>query len=86
MNDDADMDDDSFAETIREELLRKLHCRIESLPSERRKIIMLSLNGHSREDIAAMLGISPNTVKAQKTSAMKTLREALRETPLIFFL
>jgi RNA polymerase sigma-70 factor (ECF subfamily) len=83
---DAAMDDERFAESIREELLRRLHLQIESLPAERRRIIMLSLEGHSREQIAQMLDISPNTVKAQKTSAMKTLRNGLKNNPLVFFL
>lgn len=75
-----------FAETIREELLRRLYVHIEGLPAERRRIIMLSLEGHSREEIAAMLGISPNTVKAQKSSALRTLRNALDDNPLALFL
>lgn len=82
---DAEPDDEHFAEIIREELLRRLHLQIESLPPERRRIILLSLKGHSREEIASILGISPNTVKAQKTHALKALRTAMENTaPVVY--
>ncbi len=83
---DAELNDEYFAETIREELLRRLHLQIESLPPERRRIIQLSLKGHSREEIASMLGISPNTVKAQKTHALKALRNAMEDPVLVVYI
>lgn len=81
-----ELDETTFANTVREELLRKLHTHIQKLPAQRQRIIMLSLGGHTREEIARELSISPNTVKAQKTSALKSLREALKGSPLIYFL
>ncbi len=85
---DTKIDEELFAETIREELMRRLYLHIENLPTERRRIIKLSLKGHSREEIAAMLGVSPNTVKAQKTNALKTLRHAILKdsTPLVYLI
>lgn len=81
-----ELDETAFADTVREELLRRLHSHIQKLPEQRQRIIMLSLGGRSREEIAAELGISPNTVKAQKTSALRSLREALKGSPLVYFL
>ncbi|MCL2561150.1 MAG: sigma-70 family RNA polymerase sigma factor [Rikenellaceae bacterium] len=86
LNENTGFDESQFAETIREELLRKLYLHIQELPPERRKIIMLSLEGHNRESIATILGISPNTVKAQKGHAIKALRNVLGDNPLLFFI
>ncbi|MDR1755665.1 MAG: RNA polymerase sigma-70 factor [Culturomica sp.] len=82
LSEDAPFSDKHFAETIREELLRQLHLHIQKLPPERRRIILLSLEGRKREEIAQILGISPNTVKAQKTCALKTLRDALKNSAI----
>ncbi len=84
--DDSPLSDKHFAETVREELLRQLHLHIEKLPPERRRIILLSLEGRGREEIAEILGVSPNTVKAQKTYALKTLRDALKNSAIFSLL
>lgn len=55
-----------FMATVREELLWQLYLYIDELPSEQRKVIRLSIDGLSVNEIAEKLGISVNTVKTHK--------------------
>lgn len=58
--------DEMFMATVREELLWQLYLYIDELPSEQRKVIRLSIDGLSVNEIAEKLGISVNTVKTHK--------------------
>ena len=78
--------DEQFALTVREELIRQLYVYIEDLPEERKKILLMSIQGHSGNEIADLLGISINTVKTQKNRGFKYLREKLKDSVLLFLL
>ena len=49
--------DEMFMATVREELLRQLYLYIDELPSEQRKVIRLSIDGLSVNEIAEKLGM-----------------------------
>ena len=83
---EVEMPEDQFAQTIQEELIRQVYVYIEELPEERKKIILLSLQGHSGNEIAEILGISINTVKTQKNRCFKYLREKLKDSVLLFLI
>ena len=78
--------DEEFADTVREELIRQLYFYIDELPEERRKIILLSIKGHSGNEIAEELGISINTVKTQKSRSFKYLRDKMKSSSNSFWL
>lgn len=53
---------------------------VESLPDEQREIfLMRHLQGLAFDEIAAIVGVSPNTVKSRLRYAMERLRLALKE-------
>lgn len=63
-----------FASIVREEVYRKLRMLVDELPAERRRIVLMSLEGLSGEDIATQLGITIHTVKQQKYRAYQYIR------------
>lgn len=77
---EVEMPEEAFAEAVREELIRQLREHIEELPEEARKVLRLSLEGFSGNEIAEKLGISIHTVKSQKNRSFKILREKLSGT------
>lgn len=83
---EMEIPDDEFEHTVQEELIRQVYVHIERLPEERKKILLLSLKGHSGQEIADILNISINTVKTQKKRAFQFLREALKDSVLLFLL
>nr|MBP7471872.1 sigma-70 family RNA polymerase sigma factor [Prevotella sp.] len=85
-NMDMQFSDDNFSETVKEELVRRLYEEIQKLPERRRQVILLSIEGKSGKEIAEMLHISVNTVKAVKAKAMDSLRKATKDNPILFFL
>ena len=78
--------DEMFMATVREELLRQLYLYIDELPSEQRKVIRLSIDGLSVNEIAEKLGISVNTVKTHKKRSFKQLRGKMRGDASVFWL
>ena len=74
------MPEADFILTIREELIRQLYRYIEELPKEAQKIMKLSLEGMSGNEIAEKLNISVYTVKSQKNRSFKYLREKLSQS------
>lgn len=62
---------------IREEIKGRILCEINRLPSIKRDIMMLRLEGRSYEDISRELGLSLNTVKTHKKESYKQLRIGL---------
>lgn len=54
---------------IEEEMIRQLREAIYELPEQRRRIILLSMEGNSVQAIAEILNITTNTVKTQKKRA-----------------
>ena len=78
----------------RQNILRKMVAEEVELPDEqfaltvreRKKILLMSIQGHSGNEIADLLGISINTVKTQKNRGFKYLREKLKDSVLLFLL
>ena len=62
---------------IKSEVTGQIFQVIEKLPEQRRKIVLLNMEGLNNNEIAEDLGISVNTVKLQKKIAYKYLREQL---------
>lgn len=71
---------------ITEEVRREIIAAISKLPTERRKIIEMTLAGNSQEEIARELEISLNTVKSQKRKAYAFLREELKNLFVLFWI
>lgn len=83
---EAEMPEQQFAKTVQEEIIRQLYEYIEELPEERKKVMLLSLKGHTGEEIARILGITIHTVKTQKNRSIKYLREKMKGSVLFFLL
>ncbi len=81
------VEQDFLSGVIEEETHRIIYQAIQQLPEGRRQIILLSLQGHSNQEIVALLGVSLNTVKTQKSKAYQQLRTILKQVYLlkIFF-
>lgn len=62
---------------IEDEYYRQLYAAINLLSPQRRKIILLSMEGIASKDIAQMLGISVNTLKTLKRKSYQFLRNKL---------
>ena len=77
---DEDAEDRSF-------IWARLWTAIGRLPKKRRTILLMSKrDGMSYAEISKRLGISENTVHAQITKALKTLREGTKQIIVNFFL
>lgn len=74
---EGEMSEENFYSVVREELFRKLRELIDRLPEERKKIMLMSLEGKSGEEIACDLNITIHTVKQQKYRAYKFLQGAI---------
>lgn len=86
---EQDLSEDEFSSVVQEEVLRKLRELIDQLPAERRKILLMSMEGMKGEGIAEQLGVSINTVKQQKYRAYKFIKEQLGDywaVAVLFFL
>lgn len=60
------------------ELENQLEYSIENLPEQQKRALKLSrMEGYSHQQIAAEMGISPNTVKNHITQALKNLKKTL---------
>ncbi|WP_051539083.1 RNA polymerase sigma-70 factor [Prolixibacter bellariivorans] len=72
---------------IGKELNAKIQAAIEKLPTERRKVFLLSrMDGLKYKEIAEKLNISIKTVENQMGKALSTLRTELAgESPLVLF-
>ena len=68
-----------LAGVVGEEVIRELYLSIQELPEDRRRIMRLSIEGHSGAEIAEMLGVSINTVKTQKSRSYKFLKKRLNK-------
>lgn len=67
--DDTELPHYELSSIIEEEVLRELRLWIDRLPTERKRIILLALEGLSNQEIADRLGITLATVKNQKFKA-----------------
>lgn len=81
-----DENGDFFAAIISGEVHREILNCVGKLSTERKKIIELTLQGHSQDEIATLLKISVNTVKTQKRHAYAFLRSELKNLFILFLL
>ena len=65
-------------EIVEEEIYTRLFSEINNLPESCRKIILLSLDGLSHQEISEKLNITNNTIKTHKQLAMKKLKAKLK--------
>lgn len=64
------------------ELRQRLLAAIEGLPSRQRAVLLLQNRGYSYKEIAAILGITVETVKSLRHDALQTLKRTLNGTRL----
>jgi RNA polymerase sigma-70 factor (ECF subfamily) len=67
--------DDFFQTLLQIETVRALRAAVEVLPPECRKVLELVLAGHSTNEIASVLAISPSAVSHQKARAVRILKD-----------
>ncbi len=80
------IDDKSIQQVIiEEEYYRQIYVAIDKLSPERKKVIMLSMEGLTNREIAEKAGVSVNTVKTLKLKAYRFLRTEL-ELPAFLLL
>ena len=72
---------------LKSEVLLHLKTAVDKLPRQQRIIMLLTMMGHTNDEIARTLEISVNTVKLQKKVAYEKLRTKLKKTvySIIFF-
>ena len=73
-------------DTVREEVTRQLYVYIEALPSEQKKVILMSIEGYSWDEIAEKLGVSVNTVKTHKSRGFRSLRSKFQDSVCLFLI
>lgn len=66
------------------ETYSKLYKALESLPPRTAKVIQLTLNDYSTNEIAEELSTSPSTVRTQKTATYYKLRKILGQINQLF--
>ena len=76
---DEGVDVDFNAQILKEESYKLVRDAVKNLPDQTRRIIMLTLNGCSNQEIADELEISINTVKTLKKTGYAKLREKLQK-------
>lgn len=79
---DPKLHDDEYnvlQDMIIEEVHREIIAAIQKLPTQRRRIVELAMEGLSQEEIAEAMKISVNTVKTQKRKAFAALRVELND-------
>lgn len=70
---------------IREEVSAMLHAKIKELTPSEQKIILLTLQNKSNQEIAELLQISLPTVKSHKMHAYAKLRTELKELRFLLY-
>jgi RNA polymerase sigma-70 factor (ECF subfamily) len=71
-------------EVIRLEAYGQVYHEINKLPGMERKVLLLSLDEKSNDEIAISLNISVNTVRTHKARAYRVLRKNLGDIFLFF--
>lgn len=70
-----EQDDVVMGKIFEAEVLREVYNTIESLPTQCRRVLRLSLQGLSTEDIATTMGLSAQTVRNTKVRATEMLKK-----------
>ena len=75
----AEMEVDAQGELVlhREEIYRQILLAIDRLPVRQRELFLLSVQGKTSAEIAAEMGITPESVKKQRQRGLARLRELL---------
>lgn len=81
-----EVEDCDFYDAVEEDVVRNLRMVMAELPEQRQRILLLSLEGLTIQQIATQLGISINTVKTQKKRAYALLKERLKQDYLLLFI
>lgn len=77
-------DDNLFMQhVLEEEISRQLHEAINTLPTRKKEIIILSLKGLKNKEVAENLNIKLQTVKTLKSQAYKQLRQKFQDLSII---
>lgn len=82
---DIDSEEYFLDAIIREESSFLMYKEINSLPEMGKKVLILSLDNKSNEEIADTLSISVNTVKTHKQRSYSRIRERLMHLYLLIF-
>lgn len=83
---DLPSEEDAIYQAVEEELINQLRTAIDQLPEQRKRILLLSMEGKTVADIAELLQISENTVKTQKKRAYAYIKQALGVQYALFLL
>lgn len=70
---------ESLNAVVGEEVFRKLHALIESMPAKRKEVILLSMKRMSNDEIAENMQITVHAVKKHKKEAYAYIRQNLGE-------
>lgn len=71
-------------EIIRAEVKAEIYKAVEQLPEKMRQVFRLGfIEGMPNREVARLLGVSANTVKAQKSRSLELLKEKLRGKDLL---
>ncbi|MGB3343648.1 MAG: RNA polymerase sigma-70 factor [Aequorivita sp.] len=73
-----------FAELVSAEIYAQLYKAIDTLPKKAAKVITLSLNKYTTNEIAEELNITPSTVRTQKSLAYQKLKGLLAPLKYLF--
>lgn len=73
-----------FEEVERNDQQERLMCAVRSLPLSAREPVVLTLEGFTPREIAAMLDLTPNVVSIRLTRAKEMLRAALANPACTF--
>ena len=81
------IDNTLIDELVLQETLDRLYLAIDQLPDQLHRIFELSFEeGLSHKEIAAILQLSPHTVKKQKAKLIQLLREHFKDDATMLFL
>ena len=81
------IEDSVIDELLLQETLDRLYAAIDALPDHLHRIFELSFEqGMKNVEIAAMLKLSPETIKKQKAKLISSLRQHFKDDHLVLFL
>ncbi|MGQ1785443.1 MULTISPECIES: RNA polymerase sigma-70 factor [unclassified Saccharicrinis] len=72
-------DADFSNEIIKQESLRLFYQAIEQLNDNAKKVVLMTLEGYKRDEIAEQMDLSIDTIKYHKKTALQKLKEILGE-------
>jgi RNA polymerase sigma factor (sigma-70 family) len=81
-----ELEHDPAHQEITEGLLARIKEEIRKMPPQRQTIIALLNKGHKPKEVAEQLGITEQTVRNTKKTALDKLRELLRQKGVFFLL